>query len=78
MQKALGECRTALRTGDIQCLINSQGQAFGVVRIEQSVLERIACQSVVGMSEAVDVVAALAVRATESESCIDVKSPPFG
>jgi len=41
-------------------------------------VERIACQSVVGMSEAVDVVAALAVKATESESCIDVKSPPFG
>ena len=30
------------------------------------------------MSEAVDVVAALAVRATESESCIDVKPPPLG
>ena len=41
-------------------------------------VERIACQSVVGMSEAVDVVAALAVRATESESCIDVKTPPLG
>jgi len=78
MPKALGECRTALRTGDIQCLINSQGQAFGVVRIEQSVLEWIACQSIVGMSEAVDVVTALSVRATESKSCIDSKTPPLG
>ena len=30
------------------------------------------------MSEAVDVVAALSVRATESKSCIDSKTPPLG
>ena len=41
-------------------------------------VERIACQSIVGMSEAVDVVAALSVRATESKSCIDSKTPPLG
>ena len=41
-------------------------------------VERIACQSIVGMSEAVDVVTALSVRATESKSCIDSKTPPLG
>ena len=30
------------------------------------------------MSEAVDVVTALSVRATESKSCIDSKTPPLG
>ena len=30
------------------------------------------------MSEAVDVVAALSVRATEIKSCIDSKTPPLG